>query len=129
MSKSIMITQADINDLDSLHEIERLCFPPEKAADRGAFEYRLTRFPKWFLKAELDGRTVGLINGSSSERPYITDDLYDEDSDYDDSGENLLIYGLAVHPDFQHNGIAHRLMAAFVDLAKSAGNGIMCGTV
>lgn len=117
----LIIKQADIGDIEPLHEIERLCFPPEKAADRSAFEYRLNTFPQWFFKAEQNGRIVGLIDGSSSDRPYITDDLYDEGSEYNDRGENLLIYGLAVHPEYQHLGIAHKLMAAFIEAAGKAG--------
>ena len=121
MSEKIIIKQADIGDIEPLHEIERLCFPPEKAADFSAFEYRLDRFPQWFFKAELEGRIVGLIDGSSSDSPYITDDLYDEGSDYNDSGENLLIYGLAVHPVYRHQGIARSLMSAFIEAARQAG--------
>ena len=121
MEENIIIKQAEISDIEPLHEIERLCFPPEKAADREAFEFRLKSFPHWFLKAELDGVIVGLIDGSSSDRPYITDDLYDSDSEYSDNGENLLIYGLAVHPDYRHKRVAHKLMAAYLKKAAAAG--------
>lgn len=120
MSDNIRITQAELADARELHEIEVLSFPPEKAASLEAFEYRLREFPQWFFKAESDGRIIGLINGSSSNKPYITDDLYEQGGDYDDSGEDLLIYGLAVRPEYRHSGIAHRLMEAFISAAKNA---------
>ena len=58
---------------------------------------------------------------AGKDSPYITDDLYDEGSDYNDSGENLLIYGLAVHPVYRHQGIARSLMSAFIEAARQAG--------
>ena len=121
MSADIVIKQAELSDLDELHHIECLAFPPEKAASKEAFEYRLTHFPQWFFKAETAGHIVGLIDGSRSDKPYITDDLYEQDSGFDNNGEHLLIYGLAVHPDHRHKKIAHNLMAHILSYAKSAG--------
>lgn len=121
MSGNIRIIQADPQDVRQLHEIEVLSFPPEKAASLEAFEYRLREFPQWFFKAEADGRIIGLINGSCSKKPYITDDLYEQGGGFDESGENLLIYGLAVHPEYRHTGVAQRLMEKFVTAAKNAG--------
>ena len=117
----ILIKQAELRDATLLYIIEKLSFPPDKAASLEAFEYRLSNSPQWFLKAELDGRTMGLINGSSSEQPYITDDVYERDGGFSETGENLLIYGLAVHPVYRHLGIAHKLMTAFLEKAVSAG--------
>ncbi|MBR1423080.1 MAG: GNAT family N-acetyltransferase [Ruminococcus sp.] len=117
----IKISQADISEISELHEIERLSFSPEKAATYEAFEYRLQRFPQWFFKAELDGKIVGIIDGSSSDQPYITDKLYESGGGYDDNGKNLLIYGLAVHPEYRKQGIAHKLMEHFLNAAKAAG--------
>ena len=118
---NITIKKAEISDLDDLHKIEKLSFSPQQAAGRDAFLYRLTNFPQWFYKAELEGRIIGLVNGSSSDRKYITDDLYRADGGYDERGENLLIYGLAVHPDFQRKGVAHELLLYILNVAKKSG--------
>ena len=103
----ITISNASIADVDDLHNIEALSFSAEQAAKKEAFRYRLNKFPQWFFKAEIDGKTVGLVNGSSSDHKYITDDLYLTDGAYNEDGDNLLIYGLAVHPDYRKNGVAH----------------------
>ena len=121
MSTNIIIKQAELSDLEKLYNIECLAFPPEMAASREAFEYRLTHFSQWFFKAELEGKIVGIIDGSRSDKPYITDDLYEKDGGFDDDGEHLLIYGLAVHPDLRHKNIAHSLMAHILKEAKAAG--------
>lgn len=117
----ITISNASVPDIDALHEIETLSFSSAKAAGKDAFLYRLKKFPRWFYKAEIDGRIVGLVNGSSSDRRYITDDLYLADGDYNEDGENLLIYGLAVHPDYRKKGIAHELLLHILCVAKARG--------
>ena len=120
-TNTVIIKQAEIEDIKVLHEIESMAFPPEKAASYAAFEYRLEHFPEWFFKAEINGKIAGLIDGSSSDRPYITDDLYEQGGAYNKSAENLLIYGLAVHPGYRHSGIAHKLMQHFINAAEAAG--------
>ncbi len=117
----IIISNASADDIDELHEIEKLSFSSEKAASREAFGYRLNSFPQWFFKAEYKGRIVGLIDGSPSKQKYITDDLYEEDGGFDENGENLLIFGLAVHPEFRHKGIAHKLMGHILNKAREKG--------
>ncbi|SDA24292.1 Ribosomal protein S18 acetylase RimI [Ruminococcus sp. YE71] len=117
----VLISQASLDDIRELHEIEKHAFSAEKAATFEAFEYRITNFPQWFFKAESNGKIVGLIDGSSSDQPYITDKLYENGGGYDDSGENLLIYGLAVAPESRGNGIAHKLMSHLLTEAKKAG--------
>ncbi len=52
-------------DLDRVTEVEALCFPPEEAAGREAFEQRISHFPESFFVAELsDGRIIGFINAA-----------------------------------------------------------------
>lgn len=117
----ITISNASIADVDDLHNIEALSFSAEQAAKKEAFRYRLNKFPQWFFKAEIDGKTVGLVNGSSSDHKYITDDLYLADGAYNEDGDNLLIYGLAVHPDYRKNGVAHKLLLHILCVAKARG--------
>lgn len=121
LQNEVVISNATVDDLNELHEIETLAFSAGRAASREAFLYRLENFPQWFYKAEFDGKIVGLIDGSSSDRKYITDDLYQADGVFDECGENLLIFGLAVHPDFRKQGIAHQLMLHILSSAKEKG--------
>lgn len=118
---SFSITKASPEDLDELHKIERLCFGGGKAASRQAFLYRLTNFPDYFLKAEAGGKIAGFVNGCPSDQSYITDDLFLAGSPFKASGQNLLIFGLAVHPDFRRQGIAHTLMEQILRAAKADG--------
>ena len=115
----ITISNASLADVDELHNIEILSFPSVQAAGKDAFIYRLTEFPQWFYKAEIDGKIVGLVNGSSSTHEFITDDLYLAEGGFDEGGDYLLIYGLAVHPDFRKHGIAHELLSHILCAAKA----------
>jgi ribosomal protein S18 acetylase RimI-like enzyme len=121
LQSEVVISNATIDELNELHEIETLAFSDGRAASREAFLYRLQNFPQWFYKAECAGKIVGLVNGSSSDRKYITDDLYQAYGAFDESGENLLIFGLAVHTDFRKQGIAHKLLPHILSSAKERG--------
>lgn len=117
----IIITNAGIEDLDEISELESVCFPPNKAASKQAFEYRLNHYPLWFLVARHNGKIVGLIDGAPSDKDYITDDVYLPGGEYDDNGKTVLVFGLEVHPDYQGKGIARRLMKCMLE--KAADNG------
>ena len=118
---NITISRAKTADLDELHRIEELCFGSGKAASREAFLFRLTHYPQWFLKASIGRKTAGLINGCPSDQKYITDNLYLAESTFNLQGENLLIFGLAVHPEFRKLGIAHALMDHILKAAREGG--------
>ena len=120
-SQKITIENATLSDLDTLHQIEELSFGGDKSASKEAFFYRLSNYPEWFFKAQSNGKTVGFINGCPSKQKYITDDLFQKGSDFDKDGENILIFGLAVHPDSRNKGIAHTLMETILRKAKQSG--------
>ncbi len=126
LERSLNIAATEIggvsaSDIDEITELEAVAFPPEKAATREAFEYRIANFGDYFLAARHDGKIVGIIDGAPSSREYITDDLYKSGGEFDKDGETLLIYGLAVHPDYREGGIAKRLMNALLEYAAQSG--------
>ncbi|MBR2176593.1 MAG: GNAT family N-acetyltransferase [Clostridia bacterium] len=119
--REINFTQAGINDLDEIARLELICFSPDKAATRETFEYRLSKFPQWFITARHNGRVVGLINAAPTDRDYITDDVYLPDGHYSSSGKSIFVYGLEVHPDYRGKGIADRLLRELVKKARAEG--------
>lgn len=114
----IEFTDAAAKDIDEIAELERISFSKGEGASREAFEYRLKEYPQWFVTARHNGKIIGIINGASSRRDFITDDVYESGGDFDESGKSLLLFGLAVHPDYQHRGIAHELMKRILLKAK-----------
>ena len=52
--QSLIIRNADINDLDAVTKLESRCFPIAEAADRKAFECRLRNYSECFWVLEKD---------------------------------------------------------------------------
>ncbi len=97
-------------DLDAISEIENMGFPEGKAASKEAILHRFNDFPQGFLAARSGDRIVGFVNGAPSHQRFITDDLFKSDAVFDLQGENLILFSLAVHPDFRDRGIAAFLL-------------------
>ena len=64
------------DDLESIAEIEAVCFPAEEAASRDSFKQRIAAFPESFLVAEVGGKLIGYINGCATDSPVIYDELF-----------------------------------------------------
>lgn len=108
-------------DLEELCRVENKCFPKEEAATREAFQYRINAFPGSFYVAEQEGRLVGLINGCVTNKQRICDELYEPDGGHEPEGENQTVFGLAVDPDCQRQGIAAQLMEHLIEKSREAG--------
>lgn len=109
------------DDLESVAEIEAVCFPAAEAASRDSFKERIAAFPESFLVAEVDGKLIGYINGCATDSPVIYDELFHSTAHHNQNGENLSVFGLAVLPEFRKQGVASQLMKHFVQTAKSLG--------
>ena len=109
-----------LSDLESVTALESVCFPPAEAASREAFRYRIKAFPERFFVAERDGEIVGIINGCASSQSTITDDLF-EPQGHEPDGKYQMIFGLAVHPDCQRQGLGAALMEHMIAFCKETG--------
>ncbi len=118
---SIMVRAAALSDLDDIAAIERICFPAAEAAAKESFRQRLAAFSHSFLVAEKDGKLVGFINGCVTVQEELTDDLYESTALHDDGAPNVMVFGLDVVPEEQHQGIAAALMKAYIDEAEKRG--------
>ena len=114
------IRQVTLSDHESVTALENACFPPAEAATREAFAYRIKTFPERFFVAEQEGEILGIINGCASKQLTITDDLFDPQG-HDPEGKNQMIFGLAVHPDHQRQGIGAALMEHMIGFCKKSG--------
>ena len=104
-------------DLEAVTEVERACFPPAEAAGKTAFAYRISAFPERFFVAEAEGRIVGLVNGCASNLPLIEDALF-EPQGHEPDGKNQMIFGLAVLPEYQRQGIGGKLLERLIAFAR-----------
>ncbi|WP_432408376.1 GNAT family N-acetyltransferase [Wukongibacter sp. M2B1] len=118
---SLKIRNVLPSDLDRVTEIEVACFPAAEAASKDAFKDRISVFPKGFFIAELDNEIIGFINGGATDKSHIEDEFFKTMKLHKDSGENLVIFGLDVHPKYQRKGFAKKLMLHFIEEAKKSG--------
>jgi ribosomal protein S18 acetylase RimI-like enzyme len=107
-----------MNDLASVANIEAICFPASEAAPKEALEERLSAYMKGFFVAVLDGETIGFVNGGATNDLEIKDEFFESMDLHNDDGNNLVIFGLDIHPDHQHKGYARKLMNHFIVFAK-----------
>jgi len=114
------IRNATLKDLESISKIELECFPQAEAAKKEAIEDRIKTFSDGFLVGEIDDQIIGFINGAAFEGMTIQDEYFSDMTYHVDKGQTLAVYGLDVHPGFQHKGYARKLMDAFIEYARSS---------
>jgi len=125
----IIIRHVLPKDLDECFLVETSGFPPEEAAARKTIQLRIYTFPQGFFVAELDGRVVGMLNSAATDKDDISDEELKQLIGHDPHGKNMVVFALAVLPEFQKRGIARRLMARFVEEARQGQKGnvlLMC---
>ena len=106
-------------DLDECFRVEISGFPPEEAATRETVKLRIDTFPQGFLVAEISGRVIGMLNSAATNKDDISDEELKQLIGHEPHGKNLVIFALAVLPEFQKRGIAKQLMTRFVEEARA----------
>lgn len=109
-------------DLDRVARLEAACFPPAEAAGKEEFARRIAAFPECFLVAEsAQGEIIGMINGCVTDTTTLPDELYHDATLHQPDGPYQTVFGLDVLPEWRRQGIAARLMEAFLDQARQRG--------
>src|SRR5512145_2534845 len=114
----IIIRNVLPRDLDECYLVETSGFPPEEAATRETIERRIDTFPQGFVVAEMDGRVVGMLDSAATDKEDISDEELKQLIGHDIHGKNMVVFALAVLPEFQKRGIANQLMSRFVEDAR-----------
>lgn len=126
---SIVIRKALPDDLDGCFLVEISGFPPQEAATRETIKLRIDTFAEGFLVAEIDGRIVGMLNSASTNKADISDEALKQLIGHDADGRNMVVFALAVLPEFRKQGIAQQLLFHFIEQARRQKKGsilLMC---
>ncbi len=116
--EQILIRHAKIEDIGSCHVIEAACFDPSEAATERKILKRLQDYTEGFIVAELDRRVIGFINSAATDRPDLSDEQLKDMVGHDPAGKNLVIFSLAVTPEFQGKGISRQLLEVYTRQAR-----------
>ncbi len=93
-------------------EIERICFPPNEACTREHMLSRVEAASDFFIVAidnERD-RMAGFLNGIASHEAAFRDDFFTDEGNHDPNGENVMLLGLDVLPEYRKKGLARELV-------------------
>ncbi len=114
----INIRQVKRHDVDGCYRTESVCYTSD-GATREKILKRTELFSEGFLIAESEGRIIGLINSASTDKEDITNEKLKDMVGHVKDGRNMVIFSLAVLPEFQGNGISKQLMAGFIEVSKA----------
>lgn len=110
---------ANKEDLEAIIALEQECFPKEEAATPASLTQRYAAFSENFLVAVIDGKVVGFINGCTYSQPCLPDSLYEDTNLHTKEGMYMTVFGLDVSSQYRKQGIAKKLLEAYIDVAKT----------
>lgn len=102
----MLIRHACAADLDALAAVEAASYPPAEGAARESIRRRLEVFPQHFWLLEDEGALLSFVNGFCTDRPDLTDDMYDEPAMHDENGAWQMIFSVVSAPEHRHRGYA-----------------------
>ncbi len=115
---SLLIRNVLPKDLDECYQVEISGFTPEEAASKETIQLRTDTFPQGFLVAETNGKVVGILNSASTDKDDISDEELKQLIGHDPNGKNMVVFALAVLPEYRRQGIARQLMGRFAEEAR-----------
>ena len=103
------------NETEQTAEIERICFPPNEACTPEMMHLRVEKVPEMFLVAvdKATGKIAGFINGLSTNETVLRDEFFQNADLYDPAGENVMILGVDVLPEYRRIGLASEMMECY----------------
>ncbi|MEM6283306.1 MAG: GNAT family N-acetyltransferase [Chloroflexota bacterium] len=117
----ITIRSATPADVESAHAVEAAAFPAEFAASRESVEKRIAAFSQGFFVAEVDGQIVGIINSGAWDSDSVGDAAFKGMDGHNSNGNHVVIFSVAVLPQYQRRGIAAQLLHHFITAMGEAG--------
>ena len=104
-------------------KIEQICFPPNEACSAGAMKERIEAAPELFLVAEdtETGKIAGFLNGLSTKETIFRDEFFTDVHLYDPAGDNVMLLGLDVRPEYRRQGLAREIVRQYAEREKKKG--------
>ena len=112
-----------MEEKEEVTEIEQICFPPNEACSAGAMKERIEAAPELFLVAEdtETGKIAGFLNGLSTKETIFRDEFFTDVHLYDPAGDNVMLLGLDVRPEYRRQGLAREIVRQYAEREKKNG--------
>lgn len=110
-------------EADQAVAIEQICFPPNEACSERHMKERIAKVPELFLVAvdRETGRLAGLLNGLSTSESVFRDEFFTDAGLYEPDGENVMLLGLDVLPEYRMQGLGRELMTQYARRERENG--------
>ena len=111
------------DEASEVSEIEQICFPPSEACKPEMMTKRVQAAPELFLVVEdtENRRIAGFLNGLSTKETIFRDEFFTDTSLYDPEGENIMLLGLDVRPEYRGQGLAREIVRQYVEREQKKG--------
>ena len=111
------------NEAEEAAEIERICFPPNEACSKKHMKDRVAGIADLFLVAidKENGKMAGFLNGLATDDEILKDEFFTDASLHNPEGKNVMLLGLDVLPEYQHQGLARELVRCYKEREKANG--------
>ncbi|WP_370280438.1 GNAT family N-acetyltransferase [Pontibacterium sp.] len=108
-------------DLDRCYEIETVSYGGDEAASKEKILKRIRTYPEGFTVLENEREIIGFINAGATDNVVLSDEDFKELVGHDPNGKKIVIMSVVVHPDYQGQGMAGKLMDDFIGRMKLMG--------
>lgn len=113
------IRKAHPADLDRIAEIEAESFPPEEAASREKYAWRLANYPDYFIVGESEGKIIGVICMIPMAAAVINDDIFEMERV--PRGTVCAILDVMTAADCRGCGVAEQMLHGAIETAREQG--------
>ncbi len=108
-------------DLNRCFEIESVSYAGDEAASKEKILKRIQTYPQGFIVLENASEIIGFINSGATDHVQLSDEDFKDLIGHDDNGSCIVIMSVVVHPNYQGQGMASKLMNHFIDVMKQLG--------
>lgn len=110
-------------EAEEVSEIEHICFPPNEACSEKHMKERVQAAPELFIVAEdlSCGKIAGFLNGLATKETVFRDEFFTDAALYDPEGENIMLLGLDVRPEYRKKGLAREIIRQYIAREQKKG--------
>lgn len=110
-------------ETDQAVQIEQICFPPNEACSEAMMKERIAKAPELFLVIidRKSQRLAGFLNGIATNETSFRDIFFTDASVYEPDGENIMILGLDILPEYRNQGLAKEIMSIYLQREQKKG--------
>lgn len=111
------------DEAEQAAKIEQICFPPNEACTEKMMRERVVAVPDLFLVAvdKEKGRLAGFLNGLATNEKMFSDEFFTDAGLHDPEGENVMLLGLDVLPEYRRKGLASEIMRRYKERENRRG--------